>query len=298
MSDLTRRSLIGLAAFGAGAALTGLRPQTVSVAVDCGTPTPPTVRTFFGACPMKPGDSSGIAVLNRWESGAAARVFRNSFGTPPTDPRFGTVHTSFKPSIAAVSSGSLDATITATAKATPAGHSLEIWHESDHQIRLGTFTFAQIREAKNRFYRLVKAANPSVMVVNTVTGWFMDPKSGYDTSPWGTVNGDVLGIDCDGVRPTKLPYTSYAEETTAALAFIDRWANAGYRYFSVPEFGCPRVSADSSGAARAEWMAHYAELWRSSGRCLYACAFEFDSSPNYSLATAAEMSTWKGFVNG
>jgi hypothetical protein len=293
MSDLTRRGFIGLAGVALGASATRLLPTPQVAAVDC-TPTA-TPQTLFGACAMK--GSTSDSIVTRWGQGAAGRIFRSAtFDNPTTNPGFGIVHTSYKPTPAAVNSGSLDAAITATAKATPAGHVLEIWHEADRQVALGTYTFAEIRDAKNRFFRLVEAANPQVLVANTFTGWRWDYKSKYDTAPWGTVNGHILGIDFDGVRPTALPYTNYDDETNGALTFIDRYAAAGYRWFSAPEFGCPRVSSDPDGIERAKYIRKYADLWKATGRCLYVCAYEFDSSPGYSLTKPAEFNAWKSYI--
>src|SRR5690606_32727525 len=139
-------------------------------------------------------------------------------------------------------------------RATPDGHVLEIWHESDKKVNDGLYSFQDIVAAKNRFYDVVKQENPKVLVANTVTGWLTDPKSKGDVDRWGQVKADIFGIDCDGVRPTKLPYTNYEDETARALKFIEDFDDMGYKWFAVPEYGCPRIIADDpDGVERAKY---------------------------------------------
>lgn len=259
--------------------------------------TEPKQRTLFGACPEKPGGESlaaALRVVEKWGDGAAVRQFKGALTPPSADSRFGLVHTSYKPQIADVIAGRLDNQIRAVAEATPAGHVLEVWHEADKKVTDGVASYADLVAAKNRFYDVVKSVRPDVLVANTVTGWLTDPKSKGDVDRWGAVRADVFGIDCDGVRPTRLPYTNYEDETATALAFIDRH---GYDWFAVPEFGCPRIpDADPDGTTRADYHQHYADLWSQTDRCLFVCLYEYDSSPNYSLTTPAEINQWRSLI--
>jgi hypothetical protein len=258
--------------------------------VPAGTP-----RTVYGACPAKGGESlsAQTTVVTKYDKGAAVRQFFSASTVAPRDPNVSLVHGSWKPALSTMTE--------AWAKAITAnlldGDVVEVWHEADNKVSGGTLTYADALARKNRFYDLIKKVRPGLLVANTVTGWLMDPKSGKDPTPWGAVKADVFGIDCDGVRPTKLPYTDYTDETKAALAFIDRYAANGYQWFAVPEFGCPRiVTADPDGKQRAAYHDTYAKLWMATGRCLYATLYEYDSSPNYSLTQPAELAQWTKVV--
>lgn len=253
-------------------------------------------RTLFGACPEKPGGTSLAAaqgVVDKWGKGAAVRQFLGGVGTVAQRPvDAGIVHISWKEFN---QSRITEASVTRACANLLAGDCVEVIHESDNDGLTGADLTKRIA-LKSYFYDTVKAVRPDLLVVNTVTGWLMDPKSGKDPSPWGQVKADVLGIDCDGIRPTKLPYTNYEDETTAALAFVEKYKANGYRYVAVPEFGCPRIPAlDPDGKIRAEYHAHYADLWTSSG-FLYVTLYEYDSSPHYSLTTPAEIDQWRSLV--
>jgi hypothetical protein len=214
------------------------------------------------------------------------------------------VHTSFsvtgygvtrEQALKDIAAGKYDADIAAAAKATPAGDVLELVHEADNKVRGGSITYATVKAAKNHFYDKVKAAKPSVLVANTVTGWLADPKSGLDVTQWGAIKADVFGIDNDGIHPSVLPYTNYDDEIATAVKFVSTYKANGYRYWAVPEFGCPRISTDTGGVARAKWMSAYGAKYKSSG-ALYADAYEYNSTANNELTTTAEVSAWKALV--
>lgn len=256
-------------------------------------PVPPVQRTLFGACPEKPGGTTLVAqarVIEKWGKGAAIRQFLS--GITQVAPRHagaGIVHVSWKE----FSKANLTpAKVEAACANLLAGDCVEVIHESDNDGLTGQALADRIA-LKSLFYDVVKTVRPDLLVVNTLTGWALDPKSGTDLSPWGRVKADVLGVDCDGIRPTKLPYTNYEDETKGALKFIATYADSGYRWFSVPEFGCPRIpAADPDGSIRAAWHDHYAALWSGTGKCLAVTLYEYDSSPNYSLTLTAELTGW------
>lgn len=263
-------------------------------------PEPPTQRMFFGACPDKTGSSNkGLAdakrVTDKWGKGAAVRQYFGGIGdVAPRDPNAGIVHASWKEfNKANLTAAKVKA---AVANLLPSDV-VEVGHESDNDGLTGTTQAARV-DIKNTFYDVVKQVRPDLLVANTVTGWALDPKSSTDMSVWvGAVKADVLGADCDGIRPTKLPYTNYEDETRTAVALIAKYAAMGYRWFSLPEFGCPRIpAADPDGDLRAAYHDHYARLWTETGKCLYVCLYEYDSSPNYSLTTHAEISGWMSWV--
>jgi len=260
-----------------------------------GGPEPTGLRTVYGGCPAKGGESlaAQTTVVTKYGKGAAVRQFFGSTTVAPRNPDVSLVHGSWKPSLTQIT----ETWVTTITKNLKDGDVVEVWHESDKKVTDGAYTYDDLLARKNKFYDTVKKVRPGLLVCNTVTGWLMDPKSGKDPSRWGAVQADILGIDCDGIRPTKLPYTNYEDETKAAQAFITKYAASGYRCFSVPEFGCPRIpDADPSGVERAKYHEHYAKLWMSTGACLYVTLYEYNSSPNYSLEMPAEKDQWSKAV--
>jgi hypothetical protein len=158
-----------------------------------------------------------------------------------------------------------DAAIVEAAKATPLGDSIEIVHEADKKIVDGATTWPVVLAAKNHFYEVAKAANPNVLVVNTITGWTAEPTSGRDLQRWGQIKADVLGIDADGINPTSGSYPNYESEIKAAVAFIKTFAGNGYRHWSVPEFGSRRMQTDATGVNRIAWALDYAAKFEAAG---------------------------------
>lgn len=252
----------------------------------------PVAVTRYGACPQKGGESLAAAqtVIDKYGPGSAIRQFLGT-GVAQRPANASIVHISWKPSLAQIT----ESWVKSVTQNLRPGDCVEVWHEGNKKVSDGTLTLDDITKRKNTFYDIVKKVRPDLRVANTITGWAADPKSGDDLSRWvGEVKADVLGIDCDGIRPTKLPYTNYEDETKAALALIEKYKANGYRWFAAPEFGCPRIpTADPDGTIRAAYHDHYADLWAATGKFLYACLYEYDSSPNYSLTTPAEIAGWR-----
>jgi hypothetical protein len=248
--------------------------------------------TKFGACPQAGGTSLAAAqtVIAKWGKGAAVRQFLGT-GVAERPADAGIVHISWKPTLAQITDTWVKS-VTANLKP---GDCVEVWHEADKKVTDGILTYTDAVARKNAFYDTVKRVRPDLLVVNTLTGWLLDPKSKGDVERWAAVKADVLGVDCDGVRPTALPYTNYDDETRTALAFLEK--HPTYKWFSVPEFGCPRIpSADPDGKLRAAYHQKYADLWAASGKCLYVTLYEYNSNPNYSLETPAEKTQWAALV--
>lgn len=255
----------------------------------------PDPATRYGACPAAGGSglAAAQAVIDKWGPGAAIRqFFPGGFTANPNHPDGASlVHTSYKPDLAAVNAGTLDAAITALAKATPAGDILEIWHEADLKVRKGTLDKTAVVAAKNRFYDLVKAANPHVLVATTYTGWLFEPKSGLDPQDWSGVRADLLGVDLDGISVTAPPYPDWSDEIPAVKTCADQWGYAGW---CVPELGAPRAgTGDTDGAIRAAWATACA---KACDGALYVAWFEYPTSPNYELTTTAEIAAWKTLI--
>lgn len=257
----------------------------------------PARRTLFGACPTNPGGESLAAaqrVIDKWGTGAAVRQFRSALATPHAPEGASIVHTSYKPDLDDVIAGRLDAQIRAVAKATPAGHIIEIWHEADSKVRSGSIDKAKVIAAKNRFYDLVKAENPDALVCTTYTGWLFEPKSKLDPEEWADVKADLLGVDLDGIQ--SWPYVDYTDEIPRAADAARRWGYAGW---CVPELGMDIQPADTDGAARVEWIIKHARLLADAG-AVYVAWFDYAMSaartPGYQLHTPAEVAAWKALI--
>jgi len=257
--------------------------------------------TLFGACAPYPGgqtDAAAQTVIAKWGHPVALRHFCTTFRNPPTNPGFSIVHTSYKQNNDAVgiAAGNYDTQIAALAAATPAGHVVEWMHEHDKKVRDGVVSMSNLVAAKNRFYDVVKANNPAVLVACTVTGWEMDPSSGRDPDTWGVLRGDLFGVDCDGVHPASLPYPEFRRDAQGAIDFIERWAHMGYQGWCVPEFGAPRLSTgDADGRHRAAWMLDYAAFFVEFG-ARYVCLYDYESSPGNELTTPAELDAWQSLI--
>lgn len=255
-------------------------------------PAPTTARTRFGACPQKGGESLAAAqtVIAKWGKGAAVRQFLGT-GVAPRPADASVVHISWKPTLAQIT----DAWVKSVTANLREGDCVEVWHELDKKITDKVLTQADGEARKNRFFDCVMRVRPDLLVVDTRTGWSFDPKSGKNPRAI-KVRAHVLGVDCDGVRPTKLPYTNYEAETATALAIIAEDDN-DYEWFAVPEFGCPRIpAADPDGMTRAEYHDFYARTWKATGKCLFVTLYEYNSSPNYSLDLPAEQTGFRAHV--
>lgn len=258
--------------------------------------------TRFGASPKHAPPSSVVA---KFGVGASVRIFSQTIA-PPTHPAgASTVHTSFAllnygmsrdQALRAVAAGTYDAQIAAAAKATPAGDSIEIVHEADKKITDGNTTWPVVLAAKNHFYDVAKAANPNVLIANTVTGWTAEPTSGRNLAQWGQIKADILGIDCDGINPATGAYPNYDAEIAAAVAFVKTHAGNGYRNWAVPEFTAGRQASDTDGARRAAWSTDLAQKFRAN-QALYVDYFDYNNTPNEALELPHEINSWKAFVN-
>lgn len=264
--------------------------------------TPPqTLKTYFGACPKAGGTSlaAQTTVVTKYGKGCSVRQFFGVLGSAiPRNPDVGLLHASFKDyNLNNITQAKVKTALTNL----KAGDIVELGHESDNDGLTGTALTARWN-LKNKFYDCVKAVRPDLHVSLTMVGYSFDPKSGKNAQleQWiANVKANVLGVDCDGVRPTQLPYTDYTAETKTAVAFLDKYGTSTglYQYLAIPEFGCPRIpSADPLGEVRAAYHDFYAELWKATGKCISVTLYEYNSSPNYSLETTAEINGWKAHV--
>ncbi len=244
-------------------------------------------------------------MVSKFGVGSSVRVFSQSIAAPTHPVGASTVHTSYAllrygvsrdQALRGVTAGTYDAQIAAAAKATPAGDSIEIVHEADKKITDGNTTWPVVLAAKNHFYDVAKAANPNVLIANTVTGWTAEPTSGRDFERWGQVKADIVGIDCDGVNPATGAYPSYDAEIAAAVAFVKAHAASGYRSWAVPEFTAGRQAADTDGSKRIAWFQDVAAKFTANG-ARYVDYFDYNNTPNEALELPDEIAAWKTFVS-
>lgn len=261
----------------------------------------PGTQTIWGSCPVGGGTSLAAAqtVVTKWGSGVSVRQFFVDFADGPRFPTGAPlVHDSFKPDVASLIAGTLDSSITAWVNgiSVPQGVTfcVEVWHELDKKVRDGVIVLADGIAAKNRFYDLVKAANPSIKVVSTYTGWLFEPSSGLDPSIYTPAKCDWLGIDLDGINPTNGNYPSFTSEISSMDSWVLQTANC--TGWCVPEFGSPRdLTYDVNGDLRAVWMSNHGPLL--GGNARYVCNFEYPSGgAQYELTTSSEIAAWAALV--
>jgi hypothetical protein len=261
---------------------------------------PEPVATLWGACPGSGGASGAQKVLDKWGTGQAVRIFvPGGFDTLPTIPDGVTLlHVSWKPDLAALIAGSLDAQIRAVVAWAQALQSrgiepvLEVWHEPDAKARKGSGTVAQYVAAKSAFGRRVRELAPTIRTACTLTGWTFNPASGINPDEWGTVVADVLGVDCDGINST-IKYPDYSGTIAAAAA----WAEVCGFDLAVPEFGEPRLASDTDGTKRAAWLTEQAAKLEAAGAG-YVLLFDYTATATvpYELTTPAEIAAWQAVI--
>ncbi|QQS17882.1 hypothetical protein IPL68_04440 [Candidatus Saccharibacteria bacterium] len=184
--------------------------------------------TYYGACPTNPGGDSLAAattVLTKWGTRVSVRQFTGATLTPPNHPAGASVvHTTYKPSVAAVLNGSLDADITTLVLGTPDGDIIEFWHEPDNDGLTGQGITDMI-DCKNYLYDMKQTLKPGVRVAATMTGGFFASYTSQATRDlWDGLRGDLVGVDCDGVHDATGPTydMTYADELTNVLAFMKK----------------------------------------------------------------------------
>lgn len=250
--------------------------------------------TKFGADATGTSSQAQTNVIAKYGDGSAIRQFFT--GLPQIAPRnakASVVHASWKPaSVAAITP---EAVTAATANLKP-GDCVEVWHEIDKKVRDGQFTKAEGIARKNKFYDVVKAVRPDLLVVNTLTGWELEPNNSStkgNIDQWAEIKADLLGVDCDGVHGW--PYPNYDSEIQTAVNFVKKFPS--YKGWTVPEFGTSRNAAnDASGINRASWAASYAGKFKAAG-AKYVCLYTYESTPGNDFTTDAEVNTWRGIVS-
>lgn len=252
-------------------------------------PEPP-AGTVFGADATGTTAAAQARVIDKWGSGIAVRQFFTAFSqVAPRDSRIGVVHASWKPtSVSAIT----ETAVRAACANLRAGDVVEVWHESDKKVRDGLYTHSEALARKNRFYEIVKAVRPDLLVANTLTGWEAEPGNSAtrgNIDKWAEVRADLLGLDCDGIHG--YPYPNYDGEIATARAFLAKFP--AYKGWCVPEFGTSRDAAnDASGQVRATWATSYGKKFAAAGAA-YVCLYEYESTPGNAFSTAAELSAWR-----
>lgn len=266
--------------------------------------TVPDIKTQWGACSANPGGSGLTAlqrILSKWatllDKLVAGRLFvSDGFTSLPTIPDgFSVLHISWKPSVADLIAGRLDADIIAMVNwATNLINTKHIWivveaiHEPDVKFRKGTDTIANYVGAKNKFYDVVKSVNADLDVASTLSGWTFN--GSIDTEPWAYIKADILGVDLDGIAST----TAYFDYT-AAMARIAKFADTyGYR-IAIPEFGEPRLANDTNGSARATWIKTQTDMLKKYSP-EYVMFYDYDTTNPYQLTTSLEIAAWKALI--
>lgn len=253
--------------------------------------TVPSGATYFGAEPNPAGNgtTNQQGLINKWGGRPSSRqYFGTSYAsnTPVHIAGISVAHWSWAPNDALVNSGGADNDIAASVALMKNGDLATYAHESNNKGYTGATLTARIN-AMNRFYDIVKATKPGVLVSPIHTGYLFSPKNGGTVSQqatWGAVKGDLIGADLDGVHmdtkladgspqyPGATDYTAidYAGHITNILKFITANKARGYVGWTVPEFMTSRITSfDPNGTKRAAWFQRNGDYIKNGGA--YCC---------------------------
>ena len=285
----------------------------------------------FGACP--PANSTAADVVVKWGSGAFIRTFLGFPGTVPTkEVGASGAHFSWSFGITtangdknhtdaenlAIKNASI-ASNTATYNKIMAGDYnaamilciknldpnyffVEAIHEADTKYKSGTITMAQLTGIKNWFYDLVKANNPNLRVVVTLTGYSFsdanpDYTKGVTDSLYGVLKGNVIGLDVDGIHATAGNGYTYPQMQTRAKN-AQKWiidhATMGYTDYAFPEWGTSVIAKPDDQPdliiLSDQWITYYGESWvLEPKQPLFACWYDYGSDPENATSTATDL---------
>lgn len=162
-------------------------------------------------------------------------------------------HYSFKPDMAALAAGSLDANVRALLQSIPAGHRtiLTIWHEPEDNFTTAAQQ-ATYRAGWVRFAQLVRAANrPELSTSWVMMSWSWNTGAGRDPNSWWPGDGVVDSVGLDGYNDGSLkgtrwdspgrPYGMAAPGDSKGGTYVDggaiAWIKAKHVAWGIAEFG-------------------------------------------------------------
>jgi PKD repeat protein len=288
--------------------------------------------TKFGAC--WPQGSTAADVVTKFGQKAFIRYFA---GTPTSTPpakvigasgchiswSFGITVTSGLTGTAlsdrlasnnaiatAIINGTYDAQITASVTGLDVEHwRVEAIHELDTKYNNGQLSLTLGQQAKTKFYNVVKAANPGLLVVLTLQGYsFSNSNTSYTNgttdSRYGAIPHDVIGLDVDGIQPPKsangdyiLPYPSLAGRATNAQKWM---RDHGASRYAFPEWGVTTTCIDdpNNTTLANSWISYYGQLWVAEPIAPdFACWYDYGGNPENASITATDLLTKPAAIN-
>lgn len=162
---------------------------------------------------------------------------------------FITFHSVKPPTISGVAAGQYDAKLKSLAKSFPTDHTtfLTMYHEPENDGMTG----AQFVSMFRHFYKVVKAANPSIMVGTVHMSYHWRPGAAATQNPadwWvGSAYTDFIGVD-DYNDATKTNRTSAGNDPAFQRWYT--WASTKDKPLAVVEFG--RLENPNDPGARGE----------------------------------------------
>lgn len=104
---------------------------------------------------------------------------------------------SLKPSVPNTASGSLDTQLTTWVQSIPATHQCMLTFQHEPENPTKNIDPGQFRQAFGRFYDIVKANRPDILVGPIYMSWTFDPASGRNPMDWwpGDTKADFIGVD-------------------------------------------------------------------------------------------------------
>lgn len=211
-----------------------------------------------------------------------------------------TVVVSFKYSPSQITSGAEDSAMKSWFASAPRDRDIYwvYWHEPEDDIAKGSFTAAQYRAAWTRLAGLAADAHNSRLHATLVLmNWTVSASSGRNWKDYYAGNSviDDIGWDVYNWNYKKGSYAAPSNLLDRVIAA----SNSVGKPWGVAELGSPKVSSDSSGSARADWLSRMVS-YMSSNHAMWVCYFDIDwenGAYDYRLRDTSSQHVWQSFCS-
>lgn len=279
-------------------------PSTAAAAV------PRAGATLFGVSVPRGGAGSASTVVQRIRQDygqlPVARVF--SSGPPPrtwdADPTLAALGTgtavvySFKDDPVAAARGDDDAAVTAFLASRPAG--TKVWvsyfHEPEDEVRKGTFTAQQFRDATAHLAPVIRAAGgvPTTILME----YTLQDAAKRDWHDYYSPAVDVLAWDAYNTAVKRS--TPAYKPVDAILGHVLDIARETGKPFGIAEFGSTCIPSDPECTGRAAWVSALGDAVRRDG-AVFATYFDQagvnGDGGDYSLSDPPSRSAYRLLVD-
>lgn len=277
-------------------------PTTSSPTPDPTTSEPPVSgngRTLFGASVQQGSRSWTTAVSESNQNYGGMEVVRVFYpGLPSKWPGRagevgGAVVVSFKAAPADILAGKYDATLSDWFRTAPTDRDIwwSYWHEPEDDVKAGSFTAQQWRDAYARIAALANAAgNPKLHNTVILMCWTLSPASGRNFADFLPGGGVVEALGWDCYAHSSSPYSD--PDDLYAKAY-QKTRDLGLQ-FGVAETGAKLGADDPTGAKRAAWL-HEVGRWMLDHDATFTCYWDAQGTTgaDYRLSDAASRQAWR-----